>query len=86
MGWWLDAEETQWRRESNETQTCQHCSRGLTPQRHRIHEEACARKKRIAEINRQQRQLEADILSRAISEARRKDLTNISEHWQSSGM
>jgi hypothetical protein len=86
MGWWVDKERTQWARKSNETMTCKICGRGVTPQRHRAHEVACEHDKHIKAINHQQRQLEANVISQAISDAKRNCLMNISEQPRQSGL
>ncbi len=81
MGWWADSTEMQWVYDSNETKTCKHCSQGLTPQRHQVHEVACACNRHIANVKHQQQQLEADIMSEAISNARHAHTTiQICEH------
>ena len=85
MGWWADSTETQWVYNPNETKTCKHCSQGLTPQQHQAHEVACACNRHIANVECQQRQLEADIMNEAISNARCACMTiQICEHlWLS---
>ncbi len=79
------SDPTQWVYDPNKTKTCKHCSWGLTPQQHQAHEVACAHNRRIANVKCQQQQLEADIMSGAISNARCAHTTiQICEHsWLS---
>ena len=70
MGWWLDKAETQWHCEDKETNTCQHCSWGVTPQQHERHENTCVCCKHIKELTCQQQQKEAEALHQAIANAK----------------
>ncbi len=78
MGYWAEDGKT-WKQDKNETETCSLCLQGLTPQRHWAHEEACAHKRCIAEIDWQQKLQEAEILEEAIIQARQKHQRHSSE-------
>src|SRR5260370_42127770 len=78
MGYWAE-DGKMWIWDKNKTKMCSLCSRGLTPQRHWAHEEACACKQCISEIDQQQKCQEAEILEEAIIQVRQKHVRHSSE-------